>query len=252
MGYLRGFQTFFQDAHWPLRLIVASLLLVVSMIVPLLTQAIFMGWTAMAMRHAVLTRELDHLPRLDFDIDYWVSLMLSGLKQVAITLIWMLPVVALVLAITFPMLLAASVSAVDNEPLLVAAFPCVMVCLVPIVLLLLVPAQVALLRVELCDTISSGFSFPEIWTFLRTMFFELVAGLVLVGLVGAIVSTIGTCLLCIGVFPASVLVSYALAQCRAYIYERYLEKGGQPWQVAPPVAGAYQAAQTYRDPAVFE
>lgn len=250
MDYLRGYRTFFADPNWVTKLLLTSLCLLLASFVPVVTQAMVMGWTAMAMRHAVHTNALEPLPRFDLDVDYLVTLMLSGLKQVGITLLWTLPVLALVMLFTVPLMFAATAAAMGEDPLL-EMYPCVVLVLFPICLLMVLPMQVALLRVELCEDFMAGLAFREIFTFVRMMFLELVAGLVLVGLVGSLVSFLGMLALCVGLFPASVLVTYALAQCRAAIYQRYLDKGGEPWSVAATVNGAYPTTASYRDPSVF-
>ena len=250
MEYLRGYQSFWRDQQWVVKLAWASLWLLIANFVPVITQAIVMGWMAMSMRHAVLARSTDELPSFDFDIDYIVQLMLAGLKQFVVLFAWFLPIGIIVALLTFPLLFLASASATGDEPSS-AAMMCIMIALVPIVIIVAIPSQVALMRVELCDSIASGFAIGPILSFTRVMLFELIFGLFLVGLVGMFVALLGLFALCIGVFPATVVINYAMAQCRAYLYQRYIEKGGEPWPVAKPIDGAYPTAGSYRDPAVF-
>ncbi len=250
MGYLRGYTTFTNDSEWPLKLFFTSLCILIASIVPIVTQAMVMGWTAMAMRHAVLSNALEPLPKFELNADYIVELMLSGLKQVAIQFIWMLPAIMLMMLIMLPMMFVMSASTMDDSPT-PAALPCISLVLFPLIFLTMLPMQVALLRVELCDHLAAGFAFKEIFNFTRMMFLELLIGFVLVGIVGFFLSILGFVALCVGIFPASVLISYAFAQCRAYVYECYLAKGGEPWVVARPIDGAFPSNPGYRDPAVF-
>jgi Protein of unknown function (DUF4013) len=243
--YLRGFRELRRDPAWMRKVGLASLLLISSMMVPLLGQLAFVGWTALIMRRAIAGNENGELPRIDFDFGWLGKLVGIGFKPFLVGFLWQLPAVFLGVAVGLcgafaPILILGASGGRGGQGggeagvLVMIVFAAMWLLLVPLSILLRLPATIAVLRVEVTDDMQQGMKFKEVLDMLKVVWKELLIGTLVLSLV-SVPLVLGGMLCCyVGIFPAAVVISVVTSHFLAQLYPLYLERGGTPLVVAPP------------------
>jgi len=252
MDYFRGYRTFRDDPQWTSKMFVGVALMLCSAIIPIIPQVALQGWSALVLRRSVHGVDTP-MPRLDFDFDYLGKLLNPGFKAFIVRMVWTLPVSFLAagafLCIYFGGALAMIGGAKSGgEGGAFAALCCIGVAvltLVPVFILLTLPATIASLRAELMDDLNEGLKFGEIFAMTKLVFKELFLGSLLIGMTQFALFVAGMLLCYLPAFAVGWLGVYVNAKFQAELYRLYLAKGGAPFaklaspdlvpaQVAPP------------------
>lgn len=251
--YFRGVFLFFEDRDWPLKLLVGSIALASSGVVPMVGTILLMGWGALIARRAA--RDEASLPRLDFDVDYLFTLLLPGLKTGLAWLVWTIPAMLIGLALmgcvyfTFALGIAQTVFSqlepgMDPWSLAPTLFLWALAiwAVVPVFVLTVtfsaLPAYMAAVRVELSDDLEECTQFGEVLQMTQLVLRELLIATVLYTLAGWVLMTISLPLGGLPLIPVGVLSIVARAWLGGALYRRYLERGGDAIVVAADAPAA--------------
>lgn len=244
MEYLRGYRLLRQDPEWTSKLLVGSVLVLSTMCIPIIGQVCLTGWAALTLRQAVLGRELP-LPRLDFDLNYLGKLVGVGFKAFIVRFLWTLPVSFLAGGLAACIYFGAIASAIgvadsgggasDAAGLTIGLLSCGgFILLMPLIIVLSLPAQIAGMRAEMTDDMNSGLAFGEVIAMTRLVFRELFVGTLVLSLFGGVLTILGMLACYVGMFPAMIVLQVTMTYFHAQVYSAYLAKGGQPLRIASP------------------
>jgi len=248
MRYFRGFGVFFKDPEWGSKLLVGSLVVLSAMIIPVVGQVALLGWAALVTRRAIQDHGEGPLPRLDFDFGWLGKLVGIGFKPFLVNFLWRLPAMFLTFGLVFCMyfsMIAAAISGAESARHggshaggaaaggVMVFIGIAFIVLIPILIALQIPAQAAMLRVEATDDLNAGMKFKEVLAMTKLVFKELLIGNFLIALVSIPLALVGMLLCYVGIFPVVVLLVVVQAHFMAQVYERYLEKGGEPLTIPP-------------------
>lgn len=238
MDYLRGFKVFRDDPEWTQKLLVGSVLIASSMIIPILGQVVVIGWASLAMRRAV--RGDMSLPRLEFDMDYLGKLLGVGFKGFIASFVWQLPIVLLAIALMICMyaaIFAAAFGAASGGEEVSALIGCCacggMLTIFPLAILGALPAMVAGMRAELTDKIEAGLAFKPVLDFTKAMFGDLFKGALIIWLASIPITIVGLLTCYVGLFPGIVLLAFVKVHFLAQVYEKWVAQGGEALVIAP-------------------
>lgn len=246
MDTFRGFKVFRDDSEWTSKMLVASVLLLSGMVVPIVGQAVLVGWSALLIRGQVNGRPAAWSPPLRFDFDYLGKLFGPGFRSWIARLVWSLPI-GLVFGFVFGclyvgMFVAAAGAAGaardgGGAGAGIAAFipclmPIMMLILVPLAIVASIPATVAALRVELTDDLKQGMNFRAVMDMTKLIFREALKGTLLLTLVSIPLVLLGELCCFVGIFPAIYVIMVANCHFQAQLYGAYLAKGGAPLTIA--------------------
>lgn len=233
MEYLRGYRVFRRDPAWFDKLVVGSILMLSSLVVPALGQVIVIGWQAQVMRRAV-RGEVTPLPPLTWERPLLTELVLLGFKALVVQLVWTVPVfvVATAVSLALPFALVPTIAeSEDPEKTMALVMAAISVVVFVFVLLALIPAQVAAMRAELTGRLERGLEVRAVLGFSRAMFRELFVGTLVTAGVGVLFLAAAS-LCCVPAFPASVVIVVVQGHFLAQVYERWVERGGEPLDLA--------------------
>ena len=247
MEYLRGFRAMRQDSEWKGKILVGSLLFLSAMIVPIVGQVALLGWVALVTRQAVTRKGSDGpLPRLDFDFGWLGKLVGIGFKPFLVNLLWRMPIAFLIGGLVGCMYVGVIVAAVGSQAarhhggsgggppaFIFLVFGIAMLVIVPLSIFAQAPAQVAMLRAEITDDMNAGFKFRDVLRMTRVVLKELIIGNLLIAAVSIPLVIVGMFACYVGIFPVAVVLQIVYAHFMAQLYDLYLERGGEPLNVAP-------------------
>jgi hypothetical protein len=109
-----------------------------------------------------------------------------------------------------------------------------MMMMIPVYFVLVMPASIAAMRVELTNNLNEGMKFGEVIAMTRLMFRELLIRSLLISMTQMMLFVLSL-LLCYIPFPFVVWLGVYVHACfQADIYKAYLAKGGAPLALAPP------------------
>jgi hypothetical protein len=240
MDYLKGYKVFRDDPEWGKKTLTGTLLFLSTMFLPVLGQAVLVGWQALILRRAVRGED-SPLPRLDFDTQYLGKLLALGFKGFIVRFVWSLPVMVIGGGLFVCAYLGIVVAAVGGAQELgedAAGISMVCCCsasfliLMPILVLLSLPANVAAMRTELTDDLNRGLEFGEVMRFTKAMFGPLFKGSLVLWLVGSLLSFVGLLACYVGAFAVAVAGMAAQAHFVAQVYRAWVEQGGEALPVA--------------------
>ncbi len=243
MDYLRGLRLFREDPEWVSKVLIGSVLMLSAGVIPLLGHIVLIGWSAAIVRRAALGRETP-LPRLDFDLDDLTKLLGTGFKILVAMLLWSLPatlligsgVMCLYLGAFFAVFGGAAAGGDAGAGIggmgLLCAFGVGLPLLMLFGLLVQLPMQMAAIRVELSDNLNSALEFGVVLEMTKRVLRELVIGSLVLAFVQWLMM-MGSLLLCgLPIIPCTILMMIARAHFAAQLYQRYLERGGAPIEIA--------------------
>lgn len=215
------------------KLLIGSGLMLLAGCIPLLPQAILMGWAALYARRVAAHR--DTIPELQFDMDYFTQLGVLGFKAIGVSIVWSIPliIVSFIASMAFGAL-GGIVAGLLELPILG-----LLVSLANLLLMLVafmamgVFVQAAVLRVQITDDFSAGLEFGAVAAFVKTMFVPMLVSTFLTSLITMGVFLVGSLACGIGMFPATVVAFLLQASIAGQLYHLYLERGGEPWAVGP-------------------
>lgn len=247
MEYFRGFRAIRQDAEWKGKILVGSLLFLSSVMVPIVGQVALLGWAALITRQAVQRNGAEGpLPRLDFDFGWLGKLVGIGFKPFLVNLLWRMPIAILIGGAIGCLYTAAIVAAIGagsarqggggggGAPAVIfIVFGVVMLVLIPLSILAQAPAQVAMVRTEVTDDMNAGFKIRDVLSMTRLVLKELIIGNLVIAAVSIPLVLVGMIACYIGIFPVAVVLQIVYAHFLAQIYQLYLERGGEPLNLAP-------------------
>lgn len=264
MEYFRGFRAMRQDPEWKGKILVASLLFLSAVIIPIVGQVALLGWAALIARQAVIRKGAEGpLPRLDFDFGWLGKLVGIGFKPFLVNLLWRMPIAILVGGLVTCMYVAVIVAAVGASEasrhggggggppaFIFIVFGIAMIVLVPLSILAAAPAQIAMLRTEVTDDMNAGFKVKDVLRMTRLVLKELIIGNLIIAAVSIPLVFVGMLACYVGIFPVAVVLQVVYAHFSAQLYELYLERGGEPLNVAAdPEAQALAAPPAPPPPA---
>lgn len=238
MDYLRGFKIFRDDPEWTNKLLVGVVLALLGFIpvVGLLAAVVLYGWATLLLRQAVRGQELP-LPPLAFDVDQWVKLGKIGLKPFLVALIWSIPVSVVVSVVWVCMYgvgmaiaMGAAHGGTNPGPLAGICTGISILVIIPISIVLGLPAAAAGLRTALSDDFSLGLQLSPVLELCKAKWREMLIGMLLIGLVVVVPSAL-TCGLGYVVLALPAAVAGALLMSQ--IYAQWVQQGGAPVPVAP-------------------
>ncbi|UJR82618.1 DUF4013 domain-containing protein [Sandaracinus amylolyticus] len=243
MDYLRGLRRLREDPDWLSKIGVGSLLLLSASIIPFLGQIVLAGWGAVMVRRAVSGTETP-MPRLDLDFDYLGKLLSTGFKAFLAMMIWGLPAgiligtgVACLYAGAIATMIGGAAAGGDGGMGglgALCAFGVGFPLLIAVSIVLQLPAQMAGIRAELADDLNAGLQFREVLDMTKLVMRELVIGSLVLAFVQWLMM-VGSMLLCgLPLIPCMVAMVVARAHFAAQLYQKYVERGGAPLQVAHP------------------
>lgn len=237
MEYTRGYKLLRQDPEWAQKLLLLSLCILSSMIIPLVGQIVVQGWLAGVFRRVVKDPS-PQLPPLKFEMEGLGKLLGAGIKPFIVQLLWSLPMIAVSFIVAmggYAVVIAGAMS--GDEELLIGAAICFgvgMLVLLPVSLVLWVPVSVAKARTEYADDLGAGLKVGEVLAFSRQhlgAFVKLLLVHMLFGLFVLLPVTVLTCYL--GLFPLAVLTGLSMQVSVADIYREHIAAGGTPWPEGP-------------------
>lgn len=238
MRYLRGFEALRNDPQVGNKLLIASLLMFIQGFIPLVPGIVVVGWLAVAVRRAAQGQH-SPMPPLSFDMELLGKLLGYGFKPFLAGVFWALPLVVVfsALYVTSIAVAMAGVGIVDGDPDTAPVIVLGVVVVLSLVglaamLLLSMPMQIAVLRVELTENLNEALAFGPILSMTRMLSRELLVGIMLLQITSIFLFFAGMLLFCVGMYPAQVLAYALWHYYRAELYDRYLEKGGEPLPIA--------------------
>jgi hypothetical protein len=242
MDYFRGYRTFRDDPEWTGKALIGAVLALAGAFIPIVPGIVLQGWSTMVLRRSVHGIDAP-MPRLDFDFDYLGKLLSTGFKGFLVRLLWTLPV-GMLAGVSFICLYFGVFAAVlggaqsGNQEGVIVALVCIgasVLVLIPLLIVLTLPAAVASLRAELTDDLQEGLKFGEVIAMTKLVFKELFIGSLLVGFAQGALFIVGMLLCYFPLFGVIWLGSYVGGMFQAELYRAYLAKGGTPFpQIAPP------------------
>ncbi len=262
MDYLKGYRVAREDPQWTNKIVVGSVILVTSMIIPLIGQLALLGWQALIMRRAVHGQDTP-LPRLDFDFDYLGKLVGLGFKALLARFLWTLPVMVLVGGLVvcmyfgFIAVAVGGVAAAESGGDAGAAFGGLgaMCCMfggyfgvIVLAMLAAIPASVAAMRAELTDDLNQAMKFGEVMQFTKANFGVLFKGTLIIGVVSWLLSMVGVLACFVGIFPVAILGMVAHGHFLAQVYMEHVQAGGATLPVAGPDIEAPRAPMSQPQP----
>lgn len=251
MQYMRGWGAMTSDPEWKGKVFNASLMILCGMCIPLVgpivLRMVLLGWGSLMLRRAVSGQD-SPLPRLDWDMDYLGKLLNGGFKSWLAALVWSMPLTFVMIGSVCCMYVAffgaaaslagGAASGSDvGAGLGGIAGMCMMIgflTIYPIVLFLFqMPIHVALLRAKITDDINTAIRPKDVLDMTKLLFWELLKGQFVFGLLGMVAVMFGLITLYVGLFPAVVVLQILHMYWYAELYKRYLEKGGVPLPIGP-------------------
>jgi hypothetical protein len=249
--YLRGLRVVREDPEWMTKILVGTVLVVSSMLIPILGPVALQGWVALIVRRAVEGQHAP-LPRLEFDLDHLGKLLGIGFKPFIASFIWSLPGGFVIAGMAICLYLGSIAAFVGMsgggdvpEETLVIVLVVVALALPVIVLmamLLMMPAHMAALRAELTDDLSAGLQFGEVMAMTRSVFRELFVGMLALAGMQLVFTLISLPLCYLPLFPGMVVLNVTRGHLAAQLYQLYLERGGAPLSAAPVAVGVARTA----------
>lgn len=245
--YLRGLSVFFADPRWAETLLVGSLALATTVVVPLVGNVLLAG--CMIVRRAALG-DAGPIPPLGFDFDRLFDLLLPGLKATLVQLLWLLPAVIVGTSVMgclgFSFLLGiaqAFIAQLEAGGDLWAAAPTLVLWMLAVwitvplfglfVSLAGMPAFMAAVRVEVTDDWEQGLRFGEVMQMTQLVWRELVVATLLFTVLGWVSATAALFTGGVAFAPLGVLVVVVRAWLGGSLYRRCVERGAEALPIAP-------------------
>ena len=215
----RAFQAIFESPNW----LVNILWLAVAALTQglLIGQIMLMGWGSdlLAFRAG---RPGERVP--DIDANRFGDYLAQGLWPFLVLFVVQCVLGAVMALPSIVLSIAGAMLGEDGFWLFLLFVPLLMVLAV-VANLVSVPI---LIRGMLTQDFMASFDLNWIKDFVRRMFLELVIQGILFALIAMLVAFLGLLALCIGIFPASGIISGAGMHLFAQYYESYLQRGGMP------------------------
>lgn len=235
MEYLRGWRALRNDPQWMMKVLVGTVLTFIPVVGPI----VLTGWRALMLRRAVSGQDAP-LPKLEFDIEYLKQLLMAGFKGFLAQLLWSLPLVVVFMGAYLGCILSAfavvaSTGGGDEAGVAMICVALAFCIIVPVLIIAAtLPLNIATLRAELTDDVGAAMRFKEVFAMTRLMMKELIVGqIVLMMLAFFVLVPFAVITLGIGLYPGAIVMQVVSAYWLAQIYERYLEKGGEPLPIGP-------------------
>lgn len=236
MRYLRSYRFLFDNAHWAINLLAATLCQAIPVVGPM----VFTGY-ALEMIEAIERGSDRDCPL--FDRDRVRPYLWRGLWPVIVQVIAVLPV--LLLAWIVGMVLVAVIAGEPQRSTTGARLA--LAALVPLGLLAIglisVPLAPVTLFVGLRQEVN-GAMMAFTHDFLQRVGRETYLAQLFITLTGGSIVLFGSILVCVPVFPALAIVHFAQYHLLAQLYRLYRERGGEPLTVRQPAAAATVAGQS--------
>ena len=240
LEYFRSYQQSVQGPNWFINLLWGMLAFFSSGVIPMVGPMVWTGYLYECIEVLLLSRGRV-FP--DFDVNRFGDYLARGvwpfLTQLAI---WMSLAVSYVLLYVFMVLVALATSAIGEEHVGVALAVGGMLyafCVAAVIILPMILLAPLMLRLGLTQDLAIGLNFRWWGDFLRRTWLETTISTLFVLLTGALLTTLGTALLCIGSYLAWAWVTMASTHLAWQLYELYLARGGEnvplkPRWTAPP------------------
>jgi hypothetical protein len=224
MRYLRAYQFVFDSPQWMMNLLFGALCQLIPVVGPL----VLMGYEYDMIETMHLRRDDRRYP--DFTFERFADYLMRGLWPFLVHLIVGLPVALLVgLVYVVVGFVAAALVGHRNSPAIVPilfVFMTLVIVLGAIVVsLVLIPMS---LRAGLSQDLGSAFSMQFVRSFLELMWRETLLASLFLMVTAWVVMMAGMLMCCIGLYPATALVSMAQHHLYYQLYELYLDRGGIP------------------------
>ncbi len=222
MRYFRAYQYVFDSPKWGMNLLFGS----VCQLIPIIGPIVFLGYSydVIEAMHGQGDRRYP-----DFDFNRFVKYLVRGLWPFLVQLIVLLPVMVLVMILLFAGMatMAASMRERDGGGMVFV----VLIIMVLAVVLVEFLLALVMFPLTLQAGLSQEFALSNLWEFLKDflkrVWKELVLALLFLMVSSLVVSAAGLLLFCIGVYPATVLITLAHHHFLYQLYELYLQRGGK-------------------------
>lgn len=235
MRYFAAFETMSEDQEIFTKLLIGSVLVLLTSCIPFLPQAILMGWASVYARRIACGE--DSLPDFSFDFDYFTQLAVLGFKTMLIAVLWSLPIIIVSFLGWAVLGVIGGFMAVGGDALgllgMILSFGGGLVMLVGI-LVAGVFVQGAIMRVELTDEFQSGLEFSEVLEFGKMMFGPVLIASIVTGLIGMGIMLVGGIACGVGILPATAVLFALQGNIRGQLYQEYIARGGSPWDLGEP------------------
>jgi hypothetical protein len=254
MDFGKSFVYMFQDPNWFRKLLIGTLLVLAAilfswLLVGLIPLLIVLGWAQVTLRN-VLDGQEHPMP----EWEDWGDFIVRGLKLGVALLIWWLPLLILIIPLTFGSVMLGNqhnASAVGG--VLIACASCLML-LWGIFVALISPA--IYVRLAAFDRFSAAFEVGELWAFTRDNIGNVILAIFLLLLVSwiavPIIGFLGVIVCVVGLLVSLPFSSLWQTLVTANLYGQIGAYGNRPVRTPVPAPVPLLPSQYYEEPAPLE
>jgi hypothetical protein len=226
MDFGAAFTVLFRHPKWGLN----WLFVAICMIIPIVGPIVLLGYALQLVKAWHERKD----PYPEFDFSYFGDYLKTGVWPFLVALLWTLilvPIMLVGIAILFP--LVAAMGDGNNEELAIIVFliAAAVMCILWILFwFLLIPG---IIKSGLEQSLGSGFHFSFIKDFIGRVAGPYFLSMLVIIFVSFAATILGCIALFIGVYFAMAWQVFFSWHLYYQLYEKYLERGGQPLQISP-------------------
>jgi hypothetical protein len=229
LQFVAAFRFLFDQPNALLNILLAA----VMQIIPIVGGIVLMGWYCEIIQRLV-KRHPNPIPKLDFgDFVYWLG---RGVVPFLVIFLMSLPLTFIILFVVFIGMFGfgaffATMQRYGNEPsalLAIGGIGFMAILFLAILLPVHVLMMSALLRAELTEDFGKSFELGKIWNFAKQTWKEFLVAYIVLTPVFLIMIFAGMLLLFVGMYFVIVMLNFTYLHIRWQIYEKYLQRGGEP------------------------
>lgn len=239
MRYFRAYSFLFQSPNWATNLLFLSLCL----LIPILGQIVMAGYLFQVLEQMHRRGRDDEVP--NFDFSHFLEYLLRGiwpfLADFVLGLVFTVPYLIGYVGI---LLLWVGVDQQVVSQELAIAVTIVAAAVILILLFLMVILRYPIvLRCGLQQDFAPGFSFRYVSNFMGLVGGKVLLSLLFLMVSGLVVLSAGLMLCCVGILPATALITAAQYHLFYQLYELYLQRGGEPIPLKPTTPQPFQPSE---------
>ncbi len=229
MRYFRAYSFLFQSPNWATNLVFLS----ICLLIPIIGQIVMAGYLFRVIE--LLHRRGGDVEVPNFNFNEFLEYLLRGiwpfLADFVLGLLFTVPYLVGYIGI---LLLWVGVDEQVVSQELAIGVTIVAVAVILILLLLMVVLRYPIvLRCGLQQDFGPGFSFRYVSNFMGLVGGEVLLSLLFLMVSGLVVLSAGLMLCCVGILPATALITAAQYHLFYQLYELYLQRGGEPIPLKP-------------------
>lgn len=224
MQYFGAYRFVFENPKWPMLLLIGA----VCQFVPIAGPLVLMGYL-----YSVIEAKHRHGPEQfpAFDFDRLGDYLLRGVWPFIASLAVALPVVLLSILAVFGIVAFVLSTQQAGEPPPAALFIFVPLLILGIMFVVLVAHMLALpltLRAGLSQDLRTTFSLAFVQDFFSRVWLEMLLSMLFLVITLPFLMIAGFLMLIIGIYVATVVMTFAQFHFHYQLYELYLQRGGTP------------------------